>query len=92
MEQKLKYVNVGVYSSIIIFPEVIEHKQFKHLNPISAGFISIDHENKRARCYGDSFTLGIDSRGSADSYFAIQQLFGIEEAELYRTELLSKEA
>jgi len=33
--EKMKYVKIGTYNSIVIFPTIIEHSAFKHLNPIT---------------------------------------------------------
>lgn len=45
---------------IILFPEIMQHKEFKHFTPISAGFfhISADYE---VQCYGESISLNLKS-------------------------------
>lgn len=76
MDRKQKYVKIGEYSEIIIFPCTIDHDTFRHLNPISAGFCYIDPDE--VRCFGKSFTLKLDSDPKNDSFYATKQLFGFE--------------
>lgn len=73
--EKLKYVKIGYYNSIIVFPEIIEHSQFKHLNPKSAGFCFITEE--KVQCYGESYSLGIKS-DEEDSLLATKQICGVD--------------
>lgn len=72
---KLKYVRLKAYDEIIIFPMLLEHSTFKHLNPISAGFCYID--NGKVSCFGNSVSLGIGSKDD-DTQQATKQVFGIE--------------
>lgn len=53
----------------ILFGETLSHSAFAHLNPISAGFVSISDRMvpTTVQCYGKSTTLGISSRGETDS-------------------------
>lgn len=76
MKQKIKYVRLGRYDEFIFFPGTIEHKTFKHLNPISAGFCSF-HTPNEVCCYGDSFSLGLKSMED-DTKLATKQMYGID--------------
>lgn len=69
---KQKYVRLERYNEIIIFPEVLEHSDFAHLKPVSAGFCYVN-ENE-VRCFGDSFSLKLKSLPE-DSGIATRQLF-----------------
>jgi len=77
MIQKMKYVIINNGYGLecpIIFSNLIQHSQFRGLNPISAGFIKIestqintkimDREVKdiSIKCYGRSDSLNIESR------------------------------
>lgn len=69
----MKYV---VFDKVkfIIFPTTINHSDFKHLNPASAGFVKIIkvEENEWGDshpvvyCYGESISLKLQSRGEKD--------------------------
>lgn len=72
----MKYVKVGDYNSIIIFPMTIEHSKFKHLDPTSAGFCNIS--NNKVTCFGESISLELKSDEELDSLDATIQYFGIE--------------
>lgn len=74
--EKMKYVKVGDYNSIIIFPTIIEHSRFKYLNPISAGFCYISED--KVVCFGESISLGIKSNERLDTIDATKQYCGIE--------------
>lgn len=73
--EKMKYVKVGDYNSIIVFPQIIQHDSFKYLNPKSAGFCYIS-ENK-VECFGESYSLKLKS-APEDSLEATKQYIGIE--------------
>lgn len=60
------------YNEIIIFPEVLEHSDFAHLKPISAGFCYVDE--KTVKCFGESISLKLKSMED-DSALATKQLF-----------------
>ena len=75
MDTKQKYVRLGRFDEIIIFPLTIEHSTFKGLEPISAGFCYVNENN--VNCFGRSFSLDLDSLED-DSKFATKQLFGID--------------
>ena len=73
---KLKYVKLEG-GEVIIFPELIQHKEFKYLEPISAGFCYI--EKDRILCFGDSVSLKIKSNPGQDSLDATKHFIGTEE-------------
>lgn len=74
--EELKYVKVGDYNSIIIFPPIIEHSKFRNFNPTTAGFCRIS--SGKVKCYGESFSLNLASNQRLDSIDATIQLFGID--------------
>jgi len=76
MDTKLKYVRIKQYGDIIIFPCVIEHSTFKDLDPISAGFCYVDAN--KVTCFGESFSLKLESNPKEDSQKATWQLFGYD--------------
>jgi hypothetical protein len=52
----------------LVFPEVLDHSTaLGTLKPISAGFVSIDLEKKKAFPYGKSITLNLASREADQS-------------------------
>ena len=68
---RMKYVVIDGYlcEEIYLFPEFVVHSEFviqtlgnKREQVLGAGFIGSD-----LRCYGRSTSLGIDSRGDADT-------------------------
>jgi hypothetical protein len=75
-------INTNGHDKIIVFSGLIQHKEFKNLNPISAGFISIGatiqdgHPITDCTCYGKSDSLGIDS-APEDTELAKKQILGI---------------
>ena len=71
---KLKYVRLKEYNSVIVFPEIIQHSDFKFLEPVSAGFCFINTENREVVCYGQSVSLGLNS-DPKDSEYATWQFF-----------------
>ena len=59
-----KYV-ITSDNTIIVFPELLQHSEFKNFNPISAGFISFGvnkQGNPSCTCHGKSISLGLKSR------------------------------
>jgi len=74
--EKMKYVKVGNYNSIIIFPQIIGHDTFKHLNPKTAGFCYIS--NEKVDCFGESYSLKLKADEKEDSREATKQYCGIE--------------
>lgn len=74
--EKMKYVKVGDYNSIVIFPQIIEHSAFKYLNPKSAGFCYVNQD--KVECFGRSVSLGLDANEKEDTQEATKQYCGIE--------------
>lgn len=73
---KTKYV-ITKNKEIIVFPELLQHSDFKHFSPISAGFISIGinkQGNPSCSCYGESISLGLKSNPEEDTELAKRQL------------------
>lgn len=73
--EKMKYVRIGEYNSIIIFPEIIQHSQFQKFSPKSAGFCYISPE--KVVCFGESISLNLKS-DPEDTKFATKQYCGVE--------------
>jgi len=76
MYMKVKYV-ITKENEIIVFPELLQHKEFSHFNPIRAGFISfgVNKEgNPTCSCYGESISLGLKSDEILDTKIAKRQL------------------
>lgn len=74
-DTKQKYVRLERYDEIIIFPCLIEHSEFKNLNPISAGFCYIG--DNEVNCFGESYSLKLKSHED-DSNLATKQIFGFD--------------
>ena len=72
--EKMKYVKVGEYNSIIIFPFVIQHSEFKRFNPTSAGFCHISKD--KVVCFGESVSLGLKADEVLDTIDATKQYCG----------------
>lgn len=75
MDTKQKYVRLKQYDTIIIFPEVLNHSDFKHMNPVSAGFCYVEQE--KIQCFGESYSLRMKS-DPEDTKIATKQIFGVE--------------
>lgn len=76
MWAKVKYV-VTKNKEIIIFSELLNHSDFKHFSPISAGFISFGvnkQGNPTCSCNGRSVSLDLDSNPEVDTLLAKRQL------------------
>jgi len=72
---KLKYVRTKEYNSIIIFPTLINHSEFKNLDIISAGFCYVN--TTTVECFGESVSLKLKSLPE-DSEIATKHVFGEE--------------
>ena len=75
MFRQAKYIITENYE-IITFSETIQHKEFKHYKPRSAGFISFGVDSKgevTCHCYGRSVSLDLDSSPN-DGMIAERQL------------------
>lgn len=67
-----KYI-ITADSQIIVFPETMNHSDFKDFNPVRAGFISFgvnSEGNPSCSCYGYSYTLGLKSDPEKDTHIA----------------------
>ena len=81
MYLKQKYI-ITSDKVIIVFPELLQHSEFKHFNPTSAGFISfgVNKEgNPSCSCYGESISLGLVSNPEEDTKIAKRQLNMLDE-------------
>lgn len=83
MLYKAKYI-ITSENEIIIFSPSISHVAFKHMNPISAGFIYFGKDNTRTdgkifcSCYGESETLNLKSREEEDENIAMRHIIGLQ--------------
>jgi hypothetical protein len=61
---------------IIVFPELLQHSEFKKFEPVRAGFISfgVKEGNPTCSCYGESISLGLKSDPEEDTKIAKRQL------------------
>jgi hypothetical protein len=76
MYLKQKYI-ITNNKEIIVFTELLQHSDFKHFKPISAGFISFginEKGNPTCSCYGKSISLGLESNPEQDTKIAKKQL------------------
>lgn len=71
---KVKYVKLQS-GEVILFPANIEHDTFRNLNPVTAGFCSI--ENDRVECFGESYSLKLKSDARQDTLDATKHYFGV---------------
>lgn len=74
MYTRVKYINVE--DNIIVFPELMQHSQFRNMGPKSAGFIAFGTDkwgNPTCGCYGESVSLGLKS-DPKDTLLAIKQI------------------
>lgn len=82
MQLKQKYIKTKD-KEIIVFSELLQHSDFKHFEPVSAGFINIYADfntNKhdiivRCECYGESVSLNLKSE-EIDTTLAKKQILG----------------
>jgi len=73
--EKQKYVRLKQFNTIIIFDIVLNHSDFKRMNPVSAGFCYIG--DNMVKCFGESVSLNLES-DPEDSKYATKQLFGFD--------------
>ena len=81
MFSKVKYI-ITRDNDIIVFGETLQHKEFSHMDPIRAGFISfgINKEgNPTCGCYGESISLKLKSDPDLDTKIAKRQLNMLDE-------------
>ena len=80
----MKYV-IFRDETFVIFPDSVEHSSFDRFGdnnkPISAGFCIIESRRNdfddivyKVGCYGKSYSLNLESRGSIDSDIISKQL------------------
>ena len=72
MEQ-LKYVKTKE-GEVIFFPTTIQHSEFKHFKPVTAGFCRM--RNQKVQCYGESYSLNLQSDPKEDTLKATEAVFG----------------
>jgi hypothetical protein len=73
---KAKYIKTKD-KEIIVFGEIMVHSDFRHFNPISAGFIYFGNDkdgNPSCSCHGKSISLGLESDEEEDTFLAQSQL------------------
>jgi len=73
---KAKYIRTKD-DEIIVFGEIMQHSDFKILNPVSAGFVSFginEQGNPTCSCYGHSISLNLSSKEEEDTRLAQFQL------------------
>lgn len=76
---KTKYIKTKD-DEIIVFGEIMNHSDFRFMNPVSAGFISfgIDEQgNPTCKCYGHSVSLNLPSDEEKDTLLA-RRTFGFD--------------
>lgn len=81
MFSKVKYI-ITKDNEIVVFGEIMGHKDFRHLDPIRAGFISfgINKEgNPSCSCYGKSVSLSLKADEVEDTKIAKRQLNMLDE-------------
>lgn len=82
MYLKQKYI-VTKNNVIIVFPELLQHSDFKNFEPISAGFMSIgtktvdSYPELDCSCYGESISLNLKSNPIKDTELAKKQILNI---------------
>lgn len=79
LKQKYVITSSGI---IIVFPELLNHSDFKDWNPTSAGFISFGvnkQGNPTCSCYGASISLELESNPEEDTKLAKKQLGMLDE-------------
>ncbi len=76
--KNVKYIKTKE-NRIIVFPEFFQHSDFRHFDPITAGFISFGLNLKKelvCNCSGESVSLGIKS-AEIDTMLATMQILDI---------------
>ena len=83
MHLKQKYIKTKNHQ-IIVFSELMEHKDFADWEPVSAGFININtihhsegnYHGTDCICYGESVSLHLKSDPEKDTKLAKKQILG----------------
>ena len=73
-----KYIKTND-KKIIVFSGLNNHSDFKHFNPVSAGFIRFETDvagDINCVCYGSSFSLQMKSDELEDTMLANMQITG----------------
>jgi len=76
MFTKVKYI-ITKDNEIVVFGELMQHIDFRHLGPIRAGFMTFgvnSQGNPTCSCYGRSVSLQMDSDPEKDTAIAKRQL------------------
>jgi hypothetical protein len=77
---RVKYIKTK-NNEIIVFSELQQHKEFRHFEPVSAGFISFGigkDRNPDCSCYGESVSLDLKSDEEVDTRLAKRQILGYD--------------
>ena len=72
----LKYIKTK-NDFIIVFPETFSHSDFRHFEPVTAGFVYIGVNSDKeitCRCYGESVGLKLKSE-QEDKFLIEMQIF-----------------
>lgn len=81
MQLKQKYI-ITKTGRVIVFSELLQHKDFKHFEPIRAGFVTFMIEKVegyfRVKCnaYGESISLGLKSDEVEDTRLIKKEILG----------------
>lgn len=75
MNSQIKYIRLE-NGEVILFPAILEHDLFKDMNPISAGFCTI--QSDRVDCFGVSYSLKLTADSEQDTLAATKQFLGID--------------
>ena len=81
MFTKVKYI-ITKDNEIVVFGELMQHSDFRHLDPIRAGFMTFgvsSQGNPSCSCYGRSVSLQMDSDPEKDTAIARRQLNMIDD-------------
>lgn len=79
---RVKYIKTDK-NQIIAFSHLLQHSDFKHFNPVSAGFICIGIQVGGRRgitcvCYGESISLDLKADEQIDAELAFKQILGMD--------------
>jgi hypothetical protein len=87
MQLKQKYI-ITEDGRVIIFSELMQHKEFKHFNPIRAGFVTFYIESaygfQRVTCetFGESISLDLKSNKELDERIIKKEILGFTSFDL----------
>lgn len=80
MFRKAKYIRTET-NDIITFSDTMQHSDFKHLKPVSAGFVQFFKRMDGqidCCCYGESISLGIKAYQSTDEFYMRSAILGLD--------------